>query len=117
MRALAHRNRRNTGASWHAAGRQAQSAQPQHARGQPRPPLSLGWVLAVPGATAPAALRGLLACVTRMRRSRSASSPASVHMALMSAPDSSSCRGGASSQALRPPAQVLSAQCLVAGLP
>ena len=32
-------------------------------------------------------------CVTRMRRSRSASSPASVHSALMSAPDSSSCRG------------------------
>ena len=31
------------------------------------------------------------AWVTRMRRSRSASSPASVHIALMSAPDSSSC--------------------------
>lgn len=31
-------------------------------------------------------------CVTRMRRSRSASRPASVHTALMSAPDSSSCK-------------------------
>lgn len=30
-------------------------------------------------------------CVTRMRLSRSASRPASVHIALMSAPDSSSC--------------------------
>ena len=32
-------------------------------------------------------------CVTHMRRSRSASSPASVHIALMSAPLSSSCVG------------------------